>query len=110
MARGHAYPPDLARFVEAHWPSTTPLSVPFNVLDEALSVAFQASLTVEESRPTRFRLLLTGAENLPENGEPNHGVLRLTFDSRRPLPAQTGKGSSSMRARKSDDRFSSRCS
>ncbi len=87
MSRGHAYPPDLARFVEANWPAATPLTVPFEVLDEALSMAFQASCTVEESRPTRFRLLLTPATALPENGEPNQGVLRLTFEATRPLTA-----------------------
>jgi hypothetical protein len=86
MLRGQAYPPDLARFVEAHWPSP-PLTVPPKLLDEALSVAFQASLMFEEGRPTRFRLLLTPVERLPEAGVPNQGVLRLRFDRSRPLTA-----------------------
>jgi hypothetical protein len=85
MSRGHAYPPDLARCVEAHWPSATALTVPPKLLDESLSAAFQASLTSEEARPTRFRLLLTPAEQLPETGVPNQGVLRLKFDRSRPL-------------------------
>jgi hypothetical protein len=63
------------------------LTVPSKLLDEALSAAFQASLTSEESRPTRFRLLLTPVEKLPEAGTPNDGVLRLTFDRSRPLNA-----------------------
>jgi hypothetical protein len=51
----------------------------------ALSVAFQASLTAEEARPTRFRLLLAPASALPEGGVPNEGVLRLELDRPRPL-------------------------
>src|SRR5512147_967317 len=85
MSRLHAYPPDLARFVEANWPAATPLSLPSPLLDEALSAAFQASLTAEETRPTRFRLLLTPADALPESGAPNHGVLRLRFEQSRPF-------------------------
>jgi hypothetical protein len=85
MSRGHVYPPDLTRYVEAHWPLATALTVPPQLLDEALSAAFQASLTSEEGRPTRFRLLLTPADGLPESGAPNHGVLRLKFDRSRAL-------------------------
>jgi len=87
MHRGHAYPPDLARYVEAHWPSETPLRVPHDLLCEALSVAFQASLAAEEGRPVRFRLLLTPFDDLPEAGAPNAGVLRLRFDPSRSLHA-----------------------
>jgi len=61
--------------------------VPPRLLDQALSAAFQASLTSEEARPTRFRLLLTPMRELPEDGVPNHGVLRLPFDHSRPLHA-----------------------
>jgi hypothetical protein len=50
-------------------------------------VAYQASLTFEEARPTRFRLLLTEPDQLPESGAPNQGVLRLRFDQSRPLSA-----------------------
>ncbi|MEA2746190.1 MAG: hypothetical protein QOI41_333 [Myxococcales bacterium] len=80
-----AYPPDLTRYVVANWPAATPLTVPPRVLDDALAAAFQASLTSEEARPTRFRLLLTPASALPESGEANKGVLRLMFDHARPL-------------------------
>jgi hypothetical protein len=55
------------------------------LLEDALSAAFQASLTVEESRPTRFRLLLTPMDQLPASGGPGKGVLRLPFDRSRPL-------------------------
>src|SRR5262245_39405585 len=85
MPGEHAYPPDLARYVEEHWPSGTPLTVSRDLLSEALSIAFEASMTSEEGRPTAFRLLLTPAERLPEAGAPNDGVLRLRFDQSRPL-------------------------
>jgi len=87
MSREHSYPPDLAAYVEEHWPSGRTLPVSPDLFCEALSVAFQASLTSEESRPTRFRLLLTPVEQLPETGAPNQGVLRLRFDRSRPLSA-----------------------
>jgi Probable sensor domain DACNV len=87
MSRVHSYPPDLADYVEAHWPSSGVLTVSRELLGEALSVAFEASLTSEETRPTSFRLLLTPVDALPENGAPNQGVLRLRFDESRPLTA-----------------------
>ncbi len=87
MSRAHAYPPDLARYVEANWPAEHPFSLSSKLFAEALSVAFQASLTTEETRPTRFRLLLTSADQLPLNGMPNQGVLRLRFEASRRLHA-----------------------
>lgn len=86
MPRDHAYPPDLAHFVEARWPrEVAPLRVSPHALEEALSAAFQASLTTEETRPTRFRMLLMPLADLPERGVPNEGVLRLRFEHRRVL-------------------------
>ncbi len=85
MSRIHAYPLDLARYTEDHWPSGRALEIRGELLVEALSVAFQASLTSEEARPTRFRLLLTPVDRLPESGVPNEGVLRLRFDQSRLL-------------------------
>lgn len=85
MPRSHAYPPDLARFVEGNWPASSPLPLSSELFEEALAVAFHASLTTEETRPTRFRLLLTGPENLPESGVPKQGVLRLLLAEPRPL-------------------------
>jgi hypothetical protein len=87
MPRGNAYPPDLARYVKEHWPSERELSLPPELLEQALAVAFQASLTSEEARPVRFRLLLTPLEKLPEAGAPNEGVLRLRFERTRSLTA-----------------------
>lgn len=85
MPRSHAYPPDLARFVEANWPAGAKLPLSSDALEEALSVAFHASLTTEETRPTRFRLLLTSPHNLPEAGAPKQGVLRLKLEEARPF-------------------------
>src|SRR5215216_1686242 len=85
MPRSHAYPPDLARFVAANWPAAARLPVSEELFEEALSVAFHASLTTEETRPTRFRLLLTAPEQLPESGVPKQGVLRLKLSEPRAL-------------------------
>lgn len=82
---GRAYPPDLARWVAAHWPAEAPLWISLDLLHEALAVAFQASLMTEEARPARFRLLLTSPDALPADGAPNRGVLRLKFDHSRPF-------------------------
>jgi hypothetical protein len=87
MPRSYAYPPDLARYVEANWPAGHPLTLPSELLEEAVGVAFQASLTLEEARPTRFRLLLTSPSLLPEDGSPTQGVLRLQLAQPRPLSA-----------------------
>lgn len=88
MLRGAAYPPDLAEYVVEHWPSDRVLSISQELLSEALTVAFQASLTNEEARPTRFRLLLTPADALPDGGAPNEGALRLRFAHSRPFTSQ----------------------
>jgi hypothetical protein len=88
MSSRNVYPPELARYVEAHWPPAHPLRVASDVLEQTVAAAFHASLTSEEGRPTRFRLLLTPPELLPESGEPNRGALRLRFDRRRPFHAE----------------------
>jgi hypothetical protein len=91
-AHRYDYPPELARYVRDHWPAGQTLTLSYELLAEALSVAFQASLTSEEARPTRFRLLLTPPDRLPESGVPNEGVLRLKFDQTRPLSADELRG------------------
>jgi hypothetical protein len=92
MVQRYDYPPDLARYVRDHWPADHALTLPHDLLCEALSVAFQASLTSEEARPTRFRLLLMAADQLPSAGVPNEGVLRLRFDRSRPFSADELRG------------------
>lgn len=88
MTPRHRYPPDLAECVRKKWPAGRALRLPFEHLSEALSVAYHASLTFEEMRPTRFRLLLTPPDDLPERGVPNQGALRLAFDQLRSLTAE----------------------
>jgi hypothetical protein len=80
MTPPYQYPSDLARYVRDHWPAGRTLSLPHDLFCQALAVAYHASLTSEETRPTRFRLLLTPPDALLESGAPNQGVLRLTFD------------------------------
>jgi hypothetical protein len=80
-----AYPPDLAAAALAQWPADVPLTITRAELEEALAACYLASLTTEEGRPTRFRLLLAPADSLPEEGEPNGGALRLRFVKSRPL-------------------------
>jgi hypothetical protein len=87
VSRHYAYPTDLAHYVQEHWPPERRLSVSGELLEEALTACFQASMTPEEARPTRFRLLLTSPSELPESGVPNEGVLRLSFAQDRPLSA-----------------------
>ena len=87
MGHRYAYPPDLARYVRQHWPEGRTLGLSDELLGEVLSIAFDASMTSDETRPTRFRLLLTAPECLPENGAPNLGALRLSFAESRPLNA-----------------------
>jgi len=87
VSRHYAYPADLAHYVQEHWPAERRLSISGELLDEALTACFQASMTPEEARPTRFRLLLTQPSELPEAGVPNEGVLRLRFAQDRPLSA-----------------------
>jgi hypothetical protein len=83
MTPGFRYPPDLARYARKHWPAGRTLELSDDLFCEALTVAYHASLTSEEARPTRFRLLLTSPDKLPERGVPNEGVLRLRFDRTR---------------------------
>jgi hypothetical protein len=87
VSRRYAYPADLAHYVQEHWPEGRSLPVSGELLDEALTVCFQASMSPEEGRTTRFRLLLTSPSQLPETGTPNEGVLRLDFSQDRPLSA-----------------------
>lgn len=85
MPERPAYPPDLADFACQQWPRSAPLGLTRDQLEEALSACFLASLTTDEGRPVRFRLLLAPAAELPEDGAPNHGVLRLRFEESRAL-------------------------
>jgi len=85
ISDGHAYPPDLVDFTLEQWPAGSPLGVTRDQLGHVLSECFLASLTTDEGRPVRFRLLLTPHDALPTEGEPNRGVLKLRFESSRAL-------------------------
>ena len=87
MTLTYHYPHDLADYARNKWPEGRSIGLSHELFREALSVAYHASLTSEEARPTRFRLLLTRPESLPENGVPNDGVLRLVFDRLRAATA-----------------------
>ena len=82
MPKTAAYQPDLAQYVVDHWPAASPLRIPLARLGEVLSIAFQASLTSEEARVLRFRLLLTESDALPASGTPNVAALPLRFERR----------------------------
>jgi hypothetical protein len=60
----HAYPAQLADFVLDHWPRQIPLALDRRALAELLSTCFQASLTHEEGRNVRFRLISASAIEL----------------------------------------------
>ncbi|MEI9952764.1 MAG: putative sensor domain DACNV-containing protein [Pseudomonadota bacterium] len=60
----HAYPAQLADFVLDHWPEAIPLSLDRRALTELLSTCFQASLSHEEGRNVRFRLVSASADEL----------------------------------------------
>jgi hypothetical protein len=85
VAERVSYPPHLAERVVSAWPSDLPLELTRRELEDALSACFLASLTTEEGRPVRFRLLLTPPSSLPEDGAPNRAALRLRFAASRPL-------------------------
>lgn len=74
----HAYPDDLARFVEERWDGDGGLPETA-VLGAVLSTCYQASLLREEERPVVFRLVFAPPEIFPEEGGPPGGLHRLVF-------------------------------
>jgi len=92
VPKTHAYVADLAqlaheRFVELTQEvdpgPCTPLRGKLpdaGLLEELLSVAFQASLLREEDRPVRFRLFVGSPEHLPAEVGPPEGLHRLRFE------------------------------
>jgi hypothetical protein len=63
----HAYPAQLADFVLDHWPATPPLGLDRRALIELLSCCYQASLSFEEGRPVRFRLVSARVDEVSES-------------------------------------------
>jgi len=80
----HAYPPQLADFVLDLWPAERPLGLDRRALVELLSTCFQASLTREEGRQVRFRLVAAAPEEVTRALEPEH-FMPLELAAREPL-------------------------
>jgi hypothetical protein len=94
----HCYPDELALFVREQWDapcsflehlggvkleSTDPLP-DLDVLEELISICYQASLLRSEERPIRFRLILQDPDLFyPDQGPPD-GLHRLIFTEPRP--------------------------
>jgi len=83
----HAYPSQLADFVLDLWPAERPLEVDRRSLVELLSTCFQASLTREEGRQVRFRLVAASPEEVTRALEPEH-FLPLELAAREPLTTE----------------------
>jgi hypothetical protein len=97
----HAYPSQLADFVLGHWPPGAPLNIERRQLMEVLSHSFQASLSQEEGRPVRVRLVCAEAEALAPGATPNqflalqlHERIAVSPDSLRRLSPATPFNSS----------------
>ncbi|UFS69869.1 diadenylate cyclase [Geomonas sp. RF6] len=95
---GHAYPHDLVEFIYQQWRSPsfierlccaggdTSLQLPDPVvLEQVISICYQASLLREEERPIMFRLILRDAELFPVEEGPPTGLHRLIFSKLRPF-------------------------
>jgi hypothetical protein len=80
----HAYPVQLADFVLDQWPSGAPLGFGRRALIELLSTCFQASLTHEEGRSVRFRLLAAPPETV-STALAQNDFLPLVFREALPL-------------------------
>jgi hypothetical protein len=92
-AESHAYPSDVARRVHATWRETYrdgagAAELPaLAVLENVISVCYQASLLREEGRPATFRLALADPRQFAASGGPPAGLHRLLFLEPRMLDA-----------------------
>ncbi len=95
----HAYPRELASFLLELWGGTAlpghlagsedfreavPLPDP-DILEQLVSICYQASLLREEERSVNFRLILQDPERFPPEEGPPLGLHRLLFTSPRVL-------------------------
>ena len=86
MVRAHVYPPDLARYVEDHWPAGRPLSgTARSPLRSALG-RLPGLAHVRGGAPHSFSAAPHALDEAAGAGAPNEGVLRLRFDPTLPLP------------------------
>src|SRR5688572_24560684 len=87
----HAYPGDLAQAVHLRWPEIQSgiqagLTLPTPaVLEEVLSVCYQASLLREEGRPVAFRVAFGAPDVFAPAAGPPAGLHRLVFRESRPF-------------------------
>lgn len=65
LVNTHYYPSNLTPELQARWPVTAPALPPARLVEQFISVAYQASLLQEEGRPVRCRLLLSAPTDLP---------------------------------------------
>ncbi len=73
-----AFPRDLATYVKREWGKSRTLPSLKHV-EALLSTCYHTSLLREESRPTRFRLLVCDPDSLPASDGPPRGLHRLIF-------------------------------
>ncbi|WP_223649547.1 putative sensor domain DACNV-containing protein [Hymenobacter psoromatis] len=83
----HYYPGHLATELLVRWPAAASPLPPLPELESFISVAYQASLLVEEGQPVRCRLILSALEDLPHAPE-NNGPYVLELATPRPYEAQ----------------------
>jgi hypothetical protein len=93
----HAYPRELVSFLLDLWDKTVPSeqltdyegyreAVPLpdaDILEQLVSICYQASLLREEERSVNFRLILREPERFPPEEGPPQGLHRLLFTSPR---------------------------
>ncbi len=87
MPNYHAYPQQLASFVDEHWDEDGTCESdlpPFPILETLLSTAYQTSLLREEARQLVFRLILAEPSQFPNAGGPPLGLHKLSFEE--PVP------------------------
>lgn len=61
----HYYPGNLTPELLARWPAAAPALPAARLIEQFISVAYQASLLQEEGHPVRYRLLLSTSAQLP---------------------------------------------
>lgn len=87
----HAYPRDLALAIHARWNEVqtdahTRLTPPGPaLLEQVLSICYQASLLHEEGRPITFRIAFASPDEFAAASGPPAGLHRLVFTRVRPL-------------------------
>ena len=95
---GHCYPRDLVAFIHERWQDETLVSRHYpaadggsfqlptrEVLEQVISICYQASLLREEERPVMFRLIIRDCHLFAAEEGPPTGMHRLIFSKTRPF-------------------------